>query len=43
MDRVSGFDPDGVGSSPTKCYTFGNRIIINSRNLHSLKLSSSNG
>ena len=19
MDRVSGFDPDGVGSSPTKC------------------------
>lgn len=24
MDRVSGFDPDGVGSNPTKCYkTFG--------------------
>lgn len=20
MDRVSGFDPDGVGSSPTKCF-----------------------
>ena len=33
MDRVSGFDPDGVGSSPTKCW-----IFINLRNTSSLRL-----
>lgn len=43
MDRVSGFDPDGVGSSPTKCSIFDNHSIANFRDSSSLKLSSSNG
>lgn len=43
MDRVSGFDPDGVGSSPTKCNIFDNQSIANFRNSNSLQLSSSNG
>ena len=33
MDRVLGFDPNGVGSSPTKCYTNDVLKIIMSRSL----------
>ena len=40
MDRVSGFDPDGVGSNPTKCYkTFEFYLLIEFRK----KPPSSNG